>query len=258
MKIIRQKLNKGFIKISGRIFVIILMGISFAVNTASARKDSRLDKFEKGNTEERRRAARAMRNRPTDEGLPELIKAARSDSDSMIRSTAIRALGNHKSPETVSALKDCLSDEEPVMRMLAIKSLARIADPGSVPAIVNALGDGDEGVRLQAVKALGNMGDAGAIGELKKLLGSKDPMVRSVAAGSLGRLGDTSGLDAAVRGAKDKRADVRRESIFALRDIKEKNAGVLDLLYGALKDEDGLVRGAAEIVLKYMGEDTGN
>jgi HEAT repeat protein len=120
--------------------------------------------------------------------------------------------------------------------------------------LVLALADASPPVVEAACYALGELGDGeqpGVVSALSSVArGHSDPLCREAAVAALGALGEADGL-AAVLGALDDKAAVRRRAVIALAGFDEAFEGdeVQAALHHAVSDPDWQVRQGAEDVL---------
>lgn len=97
------------------------------------------------------------------------------------RQLAARALGIVKDPNTVRSLIQAAQDEETEVRQSAAKALAEIRTEEALPTLVRLSDDPDGEVRWMAVSGLGRLGSEEAMAALKKVLRDEDRHVRWLA-----------------------------------------------------------------------------
>jgi HEAT repeat protein len=124
--------------------------------------------------------------------LPALIETLKS-SDTVVRTTAARALGNlgnRDSEAAGAALLDLLNDPAAIVRSEAVDALGILGYAPAVGAVKSLLmNDPEPLVRASAAETLGDLGDANALPELEHALRDADAAVRGYAANSIGLLG---------------------------------------------------------------------
>lgn len=102
--------------------------------------------------------------------LAPLVKAAQGD-DSMLRASAVQALGSFKDPQADAALLDALRDSYPASRVAACKAIAKRGLAAALPNLeYKAENDPDKGVRSEALRSLGALGLRPAFAFLGKVL----------------------------------------------------------------------------------------
>jgi HEAT repeat protein len=134
-------------------------------------------------------------------------------------------------------------------RVYAAAILGEIADPAAVEPLIRALRDAGDDLRCQASGALAKFGRE-AIGPLEKALADPDPAVRIVAAGVLGDTGEAAAVEPLIGALRDENGDVRGAAggaLFRMGDV------AVEPLIAATKDADRWVRLYAAGALKYIG-----
>ncbi|MDP3938610.1 MAG: HEAT repeat domain-containing protein [Deltaproteobacteria bacterium] len=152
--------------------------------------------------------------------LPDLIRLARTSSDSALRTASIESIGE-------------------------------IAGEGVLETLAAALGDRNVTVRRTAMEALGKSGDPRAAGLVREILENGTDYERAGAAAALGSLGGHA--DALIRALGDDVVQVRAtaESTLA-RDADEKTA---EALVAALGDPNEHLRmAAARVLAQFSGK----
>jgi HEAT repeat protein len=220
-------------------------------------------------TSEKRRFAAMLYTALNDgEKLSLLIK----DEDALVRSTAVKALADLRSPDSVShlvmALADeeadvriavagalgeiggdgvlaplslALKDEDPWVACAALKSFGRLKDIRAVPAIVETLEHGTGLVAISALETLAEIGGEDVAACVRKGLESPDEEVVKTAIGILARDGDAWLDEHAARLLAHPHWDVRRSIVKTLAELRGGRA--LPLLRSALETEsDDLVK----------------
>lgn len=148
---------------------------------------------------------------PKEPGAAKAILAqAGADKEYMVRTSALKALGALRSPETFEPLLAMLDEkpkvERPGLPAVSIapdvlKALGQIGDRKAVEPALKQLAAGDSQTRAAAAECLGKLGDKRAVEPLLKLLeDEKRPAAEiTLAADALGRLGDERAVPALVR-----------------------------------------------------------
>lgn len=194
-------------------------------------------------TEERRDAVMRLgwMNRPESSRV---AASALSDSSSIVRATATRAVLSLPPEDAAAALLPLLSDRDEFVRQEAAYAIGETRSRNAVqPLVALLLNDKASGVRGAAAVALGQIGDEaaaaplaetlerriGGSGFFSKLKRSKSPeneFVRRAAAHSLGQLRSRVAVPALISSLADEKAgdDVRREAARALGLIADPSA----------------------------------
>lgn len=138
----------------------------------------------------RARAAMAIGEFLDPNGLAVLRDAAMGDSESIVRESAVRALGRLNHPEGNEVLGAALSDDDVSVRRAVLDVVLTVNFFRENDAILGALGDEDSRVRMRAARLVGEMRIDAAVPVLVALVqGDADTLVRQAAAWGLGRIG---------------------------------------------------------------------
>jgi len=178
------------------------------------------------------------------------------------RATLATLLGRTRAPRAATALGPLLDDNAATVRAEAVGALANL--PGAVsPLLLRALGDRDPAVRARCLEGLSTRQDPETAAALGARLRDPAPLDRAGAAQTLGRIAAslrTTHPDAARDAVETLRGMSAGASVslrVALLDaLAEHTAhpGVLELLLGALGDDDRVVqRAAVEAVGHSLG-----
>ena len=180
----------------------------------------------------------------------ELIVAALSDKDRVIRATAIIHAATAKGPGVTERLAKALPGLPTGTRAMLIAALAERHDAAALPALKTAAAGDDAEVRRAGVAALGKVGDTTCVPVLTKALAQAD--LAEAATDSL-RLLKGDGVDAAiVRAMTDADPAVSAILIEILADRKAATA-TTDILAQA-RAEDAAIRLAS---IKALGRVAG-
>jgi len=171
------------------------------------------------------------------------------DSNSVVRSGVIDALGQLRDTRAVDPLVRMLQDEDRQVRADAAEALGSIGDQNAVEPLVALLTDEDRYVRCQACYALGDIGTLRVFDPLVTVFNDPDPHVRHAAVVNLARL---QGMR--IRGLDpDPESETRHATIEQLKSTQGERT--LDLLLGALRDSAGTVRSSAAYALGQIGDE---
>ena len=213
---------------------------------------------------------------PDEKKVASLIKALGS-KDEAARKKARESLIGIGSP-AVERLVQALKSSEWNVRMNAALALGKIGDVRAVEPLLQGL---NEDIRIQAIVALGDIGDKKAEKPLFDALQDQNDNARAFAVEALGKMGH---MDPLVRALDDISDFVRRTAVQAL--ARTSNPNVVDYLARplrssrdwatrlliaktlgdlgntsakgalteALRDENQMVREAAQLALNRLGE----
>jgi HEAT repeat protein len=178
------------------------------------------------------------------------------DSDPLVRSNAVKALGAIKDPRAVKPLIAVLNDNDPLIQRQAVEALGRINDLLALGPLIGVLEDREKKpyVRMSAAEALGSMGDSGAVEPLVAALDDPHWEVRAHAAEALGRIRDPSAVEPLIAALQDQDATVRGNAADGLAKMRDPRA--IEALSVALTDKSKIVRKkAARALAVIAGED---
>jgi HEAT repeat protein len=233
--------------------------------------------FDDKDVETRRKGVEMLRNRPSDEAVPVLLKAM-EDRNWRVRKTAAEILvSDHPMDRYIGGLFELLSLEEDAgARNSAIETLTRlgkaatphlmkafetpnkdvrkfiidiigvIKDRTALPLLLASLKDEDENVRASAVEYLGDLAEPAIVDELVTILREGEVWTAFPAADALGRIGDRRAVPALVAAL----------SVRALREPVLKSLGrlsdeaTLDHVVPLLMDKSRVIQ---EEALKAVG-----
>jgi HEAT repeat protein len=257
------------VKTVGALGAVLLLLIAHAPNIFAQRSSgtsSALTPLQQAIERERRRLSSADEEQRRDAVMrlgwmkrhesSRVAATALSDSASIVRATAARAVLSLPAEEAAAALLPLLQDRNAFVRQEAAYAVGETSSRTAVqPLITLLLNDKESGVRGAAAVALGQLRDEAAAaaladslnrriagsGLLSKIKRSKEPeneFVRRAAAHSLGQIRSRVGVPALVSTLSDERSgdDVRREAARALGLIADPAA--VPALKGVLAARD--------------------
>ena len=167
----------------------------------------------------RARAAMAIGEFLDPTGLAVLRDAAMTDTESVVRESAVRALGRLNHPQGNEVIGAALSDEDVSVRRAAIDVVLTVNFFRETNTILGALGDEDDLIRMRAARLAGEMRIDAAVPVLVALVqGDDNTLVRQAAAWGLGRIN-----------GEDARAALRQAQ------VTETESQVLDAVEVALR-----------------------
>jgi len=126
------------------------------------------------------------------------------ENDPFVRAAVIDSISAVCPQDCVSTFQASLVDSDPLVRSEAVQALGNSGDKAAVALLIRALlDDNNEGVRMAAAFWLGGLEDSSAIAPLEDALtGDLDPHVRAACASALKRF-DTPASAAALKKAQD-------------------------------------------------------
>lgn len=125
---------------------------------------------------------------------PDLLLAALSSRESLVRQSAVETLARHRCQSCVSRFIELLDDESIWVRRAAAGALGHVGDSRVVEPLQDCLNDESPLVRRSAAYGLGAKRASHANPNLVKALDDPDPGVRRNAAWALGRTADRAAL----------------------------------------------------------------
>ena len=118
-----------------------------------------------------------------------LTQIARTDSSPQVRRSAVKALAEHKTPESLSILKElAANDRDPEVRKTAIRELGDLRKPETLPFLLNlALNEPDLELAEAAVYAIGDIRGKDSLDMLQRIYReSNRPKVRRAVMRAIG------------------------------------------------------------------------
>jgi HEAT repeat protein len=191
---------------------------------------------------------------PRDEDIGRLIDTilnALRDSNTGVRSAAVRALGASGSRQAVEPLMALVRDESSTLRGEATTALGRLGT-AAVPALIAALSSPRPSIRMLAAQALGEIRSREAVPALINIVKTDLSGARGEAVEALGKIGDPSAIEAIVSALRTGSNSVRHRAIMALALLP--GPGVEEAMIGALADKDEEVRQTAVSALGEVGD----
>jgi hypothetical protein len=130
--------------------------------------DAKIARIRSDNPDERREALHGVAADPKAREIPKLVEifclVAKSDTDPMVRSAAVRGLADMQGENVIPALRlVATKDGSPYVRVDALAALGHQAKPEGVDPVASALqSDTNSDVRVAAAEALRNFKDKAA------------------------------------------------------------------------------------------------
>ena len=185
---------------------------------------------------------------------PEINRALEmqlKDTNKMVRSAALGALGNRGGNINIEKIANVLIDPDLDVQGKAVEVLIKANHPDTVKFLVTALKDESEYARRAAVEVLNEIGDENSIKDLLDAIKDDDWWVRSRAGDALAEIGGPRVVNSVVKLIGDKDEDIRRTAIEILNSTKSAQAE--DHLIKATDDTDWWVRERAIDALSKIG-----
>jgi HEAT repeat protein len=150
---------------------------------------------------------------------PTLVRALQHE-DCRVRAFSANLLQYCGNVSVIPHLEARLSDENSIVRRSALSALGYLSAFESAPTIILALNDKDNFTRCQAALVLGNVGGDRAVLPLVEMLGKDSyPVARRTAAHSLGEIGNEKAVPTLIDSLEDSTRYVRSASLVALNRI---------------------------------------
>ncbi len=182
------------------------------------------------------------------QGLGELVKALRENTDPQVRQYAAYLLGKAKNPRAIQPLVEALADFDKSVREQAVLALSSIGK-AAVKPLAEAMNEPRWETRYRAAEALGKIADEKAVQPLIQGLKDSRDHVRYMAAKGLQDLGDSDAVEPLIILLKDENVYVRLMAVHTLGTLGGKN--VENALKDALESEqDEKVKGAMTAALQ--------
>jgi len=198
----------------------------------------------------RESAIEALGNFKSPRSITKLIEAL-SDSNASVRSAAVKALGETQSPAAVTPLLALLRDESGALKSQAAAALARLG-PVALPSLVSSLRDNRPSIRQLAAEALGDIGAKEAVAALIELIATDQSGARPEAIEALGKIGDPKAIAPILSAMRSGSVAVRKKGIGALARFRDSRS--VDALVAALSDHNEEVRQSAAAGLGDIGD----
>ncbi len=154
----------------------------------------------------------------------------------------------------VSEIVKLLADSDSNVRSAAVKALGQLKADTAAPEIIKLLADSNSDVRSAAALALGQMKAVTAASEIVRLLADSNSDVRSAAALALGQMKAVTAASEIVRLLADSDWHVQTAAILALGQMKADMA--VPEIVKLLPDANPYVREAASLALVQLKTDT--
>ncbi|HEX8823225.1 MAG TPA: HEAT repeat domain-containing protein [Archangium sp.] len=181
--------------------------------------------------------------------LPLLHARLAEEGKPEVKAAVARALGDVKSPTSVSPLSDAVDlgvtdSAANLMNKALAAALGEIGDPKATPMLLKLLKARDNFTRVEAVEALGRMRVAEAVEPLIQLATDEgvEPFLNKKAIEALGRIGDARAVPSLVRMLTKERQGTSfyTESSFSLFQVGQPAA---DALLSVLEGKDAELSG---------------
>lgn len=174
-----------------------------------------------------------------------------SDTNKMVRSAALVALGDRGDAVNIEKVARLLRDPDLEVQGKAVDVIVKIRHPETVKYLVEALKDESEYTRRSAVEVLNEICDPDSVKDLLAAIKDDDWWVRARAGDALAEIGGPKVINSVLELIKDKDEDIRRTAIEILNATKDESA--VDTLIKATDDADWWVRERAIDALAQIG-----
>ena len=183
--------------------------------------------------------------------INQAIEMQLRDSNKMVRSAALSALGTRGGNINVDKVASLLTDPDLDVQSKAVDVLIKANHPDTVKFLIPALKDESEYSRRAAVEVLNEIGDETSVGDLLNAIKDDDWWVRSRAGDALAEIGGPRVVDSVVSLIGNKDEEIRRTAIEILNATKSDRAE--EHLIKATEDSDWWVRERAIDALSKIG-----
>ncbi len=174
-----------------------------------------------------------------------------TDTNKMVRSAALVALGNRGNAVNIEKVARMLRDPDLDVQNKAVDVIVKVKHPDTVKYLVEALKDESEYTRRSAVEVLNEICDPSSVKDLLAAIKDDDWWVRARAGDALAEIGGPKVINSVLELIKDKDEDIRRTAIEILNATKDESA--VDTLIKATDDPDWWVRERAVDALAQIG-----
>ena len=208
-----------------------------------------MERLENGNEPERLTAAWALGQSGRADAVPQLLRAAREESDTSVRMNAIASLAALGGAEIEQDLLGFLDEADAEIQAAALRGLADEKFAGAAARVGQLLVE-NVGLRDTAADVLGKMGNPDAVPFLQQAADDTDADVRTRIAFALGKLGDPQAVPTLIDLLQDPQWSVRANAAQALGMIGDSSAQ--NALGGMRRDPNSSVRDASEAALEKL------
>jgi len=208
-----------------------------------------LERLQNGNEAERVSAAWALGQSGRSDAAPELLRAAREESDTSVRVNAIASLAALGGPEIEEDLLGFLDDADAEIQAAGLRGLADEQFAGAAARVGQVLAENAE-LRGAAADVLGIMGNPKAVPYLQQAADDAEEDIRARVAFALGKLGDPQAVPTLIRLLEDPQWSVRANAAQALGMLGDSSAR--QALEGIRDDPNSSVRAASEAALEGL------
>lgn len=171
-----------------------------------------------------------------------LLKAATSPM-SLIRRSALEALGSQSDGAALPPLLTALNDAEADIRRAAVNALGKLRHPSAIEHLARSMRDRDNTVRAATADALANLDTAVLVRELQSIIADRANTWRGAAASLLAKYQGDGAIDTLQLLAKESSDEVKQGTAHGLRFIRHPAA--LETLKLLVLDRSVQVREAA-------------
>lgn len=179
-----------------------------------------------------------------------LLHISQHDSQQVLRSDALEALGMIGDPQAYDVLSTALQDPVTAVRRAALRGLGHLNDIRALPGLLAALDDKDRNVVITAINALGVSSCPGAVNALIPLLHHKSSVLRREAAFALSKIDDPRATQALIPLLWKRNKDVFPQVAYSL--ALRRTTEAVDALVVALEDNRGRISEFAAFALDEM------
>ena len=184
------------------------------------------------------------------------VISKRADSSLKVRFEILKMLNNYSKDEVEETLLIYLNDTDDSLRVSTMDSLIKFKIEKAIPQLKQYITSSIKKVKLKSLEALVTISrkiDSEMEGKFQELLDQDDSEVRVWAIYGLVKTYKKPNLPFVTIYAKDSLAKVRKAVVYAVSELNNPQKTQIDILYGALDDDDKSVRYEAGLGLGKIG-----
>lgn len=167
--------------------------------------------------------------------LPILMSHGKAETDPVVRSNLVLALGILGDQTQLPEVKIYLEDADYRVRANAIEAIEAIDHPEGYPALVHLLADPDNRIRANAIKALKHYGKINVANLLRKMIHSDQVWMRDSAAYALSVMAKDDALPLLLEATRDEDEAVRDKARKGILKLAEKGNRVAQRVLAELE-----------------------
>jgi len=160
----------------------------------------------------------------------QILKEALSDTNKLIRSTAVKVLGKLAVSREPAIIASFIRDTDPRVRANAVEALEETANKNILGILIKLKKDNNNRVRGNVLKALWKLGYQDILGDLKEMLSKDNELMRSSAVWVIGEIGkDQKDIIALLALVEKDNSQLVRTNVLLAQDKLTKKKKTLTL-----------------------------